>query len=79
MTKYRAGDLLRTSRLGMSLFPRSGVCNKSIANFKKSSVVIFLSSWKSVVAGQHLDELYVLTTHGVGWIVDNTLVKRVMQ
>lgn len=32
-----------------------------------------------MVAGQHLDELYVLTAHGVGWIVDNTLVKRVMQ
>jgi len=79
MTKYQVGDLLRTSHLGASLFPHSGECNKSIANFKKSSIVIFLSSWRSVVAGQHLDELYVLTAHGVGWIVDNTLVKRVMQ
>lgn len=31
-----------------------------------------------MIAGQHLDEFCVLTTHGIGWIIDHTLVKRVM-
>lgn len=79
MTKYRAGDLLRTSNPGASVFPHSGECGKSIGNLKHSSVVIFLSSMRSLIAGQQLTEFYVLTAYGVGWIVDNTLVKRVLQ